>query len=99
MTGPSTSNPKEKHRTLKFIVGYKDQTITIDLHENQSVVDLKRQIQGQTEIPICRQILLGWRKTPRTDSTSLSSLNLASETKLSLLGQEMNQEGSMETDE
>lgn len=99
VTGPSTSNSKDKTRTLKFIINFKGCTFTINLQENQSVADLKRQIHKVTNVPLCRQYLIGWRKHPKSDSCNLSSLNLALETKLTLNTIDTDRDGQMETDE
>lgn len=84
MTGPSTSNAREKNRLLKFIVEFKGQDIVIELTEKDTVADLKRRLEITTNIPLCKQILNGWRTHPRSDTYSLSTLNLASETRLKL---------------
>lgn len=96
--GPSTSDMKEKVRIIKFTIRYKNQTICLNIPENKTVTDLKRQICGATHVPVCRQILQGWR-SPRTDNTPLSSLNLASQENLSLTTIDPNMGGNMEVDE
>lgn len=98
MTGPSTSNAKEKNRVVKFIIEYKGQEIVIELSDKETVADLKRQIENRTNIPVCRQKIQGWRTTPRVDTCSLSTLNLALETKLRLSSLEVNQDGFMDDD-
>lgn len=99
VTGPSTSDSKDKTRMLKFIITFKDQTFTVNLQECQSVSDLKRQIQKTTNVPLCRQYLVGWRRHPKSDSCTLISLNLPLETRLTLNTVEADQDGHMETDE
>ncbi|KAL0279155.1 UNVERIFIED_CONTAM: hypothetical protein PYX00_000768 [Menopon gallinae] len=96
--GPSTSNVKEKARIIKFTIRYKDQTFFLNIPENKTVTDLKRQIFSVTQVPVCRQILRGWRN-PRTDNTPLSSLNLASEENLLLTSIDANMDGHMEVDD
>ncbi|KAK6624778.1 hypothetical protein RUM44_011638 [Polyplax serrata] len=99
VTGPSTSDSKDKTRMLKFIITFKDQTFTVNLQECQSVSDLKRQIQKTTNVPLCRQYLVGWRRHPKSDSCTLISLNLPLETRLTLNTVEADQDGHMETDD
>lgn len=96
MSGPSTSNAKEKNRIVKFIIEHKGQEIVIELSDNETVADLKRQIESRTNIPVCRQKIQGWRTTPRVDTCSLSTLNLALETRLRLSSLEVNQDGFMD---
>lgn len=99
ISGPSTSSYKSRSKPLKFIISHKGHIVTVSLHENQNVVDLKQQIQKSTNVPLCRQYLVGWKKYPKSDNCKLSSLNLASETKLTLNTLDADQDGQMDINE
>lgn len=67
---------------LKFNINHNFDTSELIISDRSTVGDLRNKIFNLTSIPICRQVLHGWTNENYTNSTKLSTLNLASENEL-----------------
>ncbi|XP_014469336.1 PREDICTED: FAS-associated factor 1 isoform X2 [Dinoponera quadriceps] len=81
---PGTSRPNSciRNRTLTFHIYYHNSIYKIHTPESSTLGDLKQLIWQQTNVAPCQQNLRGWLKEPRTQNTSLVTLDLPKENTL-----------------
>ncbi|XP_011137643.1 FAS-associated factor 1 isoform X2 [Harpegnathos saltator] len=78
---PGTSRPNScmRNGTLTFHIYYHNSVYKINMPESSTLEDLKQLIWQQTSVAPCQQHLRGWMKEPRTQNTSLGTLDLPRE--------------------
>ncbi|XP_075216778.1 fas associated factor casp [Lycorma delicatula] len=91
---PSTSFNKGSSRLLHFHISYGEQFIQLQIPDSSHVSDLKLMVCSKTHVPVCQQVLTGWKKEPTSDSCVLSSLELPRENLLFLTGPEQDKSAS-----
>ncbi|XP_067002925.1 FAS-associated factor 1 [Anabrus simplex] len=94
---PSTSQGREA-RILQFHVHFRDRIIELEIPDTGTVGDLRTLLFAQVGIAPCQQKLQGWRQCPKSDSTTLASLNLPKENILFLLVPDF-EDGHLSTEE
>lgn len=78
---PSTSHGREA-RSLNFHVYFREKDAKLTLPDTDTVGELKNTIFVRLGVPVCQQNLQGWKNSPKSDSVTLSSLNLPKENTL-----------------
>ncbi|XP_032686816.1 FAS-associated factor 1 isoform X2 [Odontomachus brunneus] len=81
---PGTSRPNScmRNRILTFHIYYQNSVYKINMPESSTLGDLKQLIYQKTTVTPCLQHLHGWMKEPRTQNTSLGTLDLPRENTL-----------------
>ncbi|XP_020896306.2 FAS-associated factor 1 [Exaiptasia diaphana] len=73
-------------RRVKFLIEWKEKTLTVILGDHETVGTIKRMIEMQNGVPPDHQSLMGWAHNQTlNDETVLKDLNLREETALVLL--------------
>lgn len=82
----STSNSRTRPKDIVFNIHHQFEVHRITISNQATLSELKAKIMDVTQIPVCRQILSGWRPhdRPCVNSTVLHTLNVARENDLIL---------------
>ncbi|XP_044746022.1 FAS-associated factor 1 [Coccinella septempunctata] len=96
LSQPSTSRGVSSRRMISFKVSFAGKFASIELPDNSTIKDLKKALQKEFKVPVCRQILLGWVKKNQDENTPFYKLMINRENALDLVVMGGDQENNSE---